>query len=109
MTSAEPSRLRVSVVYLRPALTFRRVLMLQAPATVGEAIEASDVRRQVPELAGAELAVGVFGQPRSLDDAVHDGDRVEVYRPLTIDPKQARRVRAAVRRRRRAGAEVTRA
>jgi hypothetical protein len=103
MNAAEPARLRVSVVYLRPDLTFRRTLLLQAPATVGEAIGASDVLRQAPELAGAELAVGVFGQRRTLVDALHDGDRVELYRPLTIDPKQARRVRVAVRRRRRAG------
>jgi hypothetical protein len=106
MSSAEPSRLRVSVVYLRPALTFMRTLVLQAPATVGEAIEASDVRRQVPELAGAELAVGVFGQPRTAADVLHDGDRVEIYRPLTIDPKEARRVRVAVRRRRQAAARA---
>ena len=106
MTCAEPSRLRVSVVYLRPALTFRRVLMLQAPATVGEAIEASGVRRQVPELAGRELELGVFGQPRTLADALHDGDRVEIYRPLTIDPRQARRVRVAVRRRRQGAARA---
>jgi len=109
MNAADGRRLRVSVVCLRPEQTFRRVLLLREPATVGEAIAASELRRQVPQLASAELAVGVFGQPRTLDDAVHDGDRVEVYRPLTIDPKQARRVRAAVRRRRRAGAEVTRA
>lgn len=103
MTPAEPGPLRVSVVYLTPELAFRRLLALPSPSTVGEAIEASGVRRQVPELAGRELEVGVFGQRRTLVDTVRDGDRVEIYRPLTIDPKEARRVRAAVRRRRRAG------
>ena len=103
MTCAEPSRLRVSVVYVRPGLEFRRALLLRAPATVGEAIEASGVRRQVPELAGRELELGVFGQRRTLAEALHDGDRLEIYRPLTIDPKEARRVRVAVRRRRRLG------
>jgi hypothetical protein len=104
MKSADPARLRVSVVYLRPGLAFERTMLLPAPATVGEAIEASDVRRQVPELAAVPLEVGVFSQRRTLADALHDGDRVEIYRPLTIDPKEARRIRAAVRRRRRAGA-----
>lgn len=101
MKSAEPARLRVSVVYLRPGLAFERSLLLPAPATVGAAVEASGVRRQVPELADADLEVGVFGQRRTLAEPLHDGDRVEIYRPLTIDPKEARRIRAAVRRRRR--------
>jgi hypothetical protein len=103
MNAAEPGRLRVSVVYLRPDLTFRRTLLLQAPATVSEALEASDVRRQVPELAGAELVVGVFGQRRTLTGLLHDGDRIEIYRPLTIDPKEARRLRGTVPRPRRTG------
>ena len=109
MNAADGRRLQVSVVCLRPEQTFRRVLLLREPATVGEAIAASELRRQVPQLASAELAIGVFGQPRTLDDAVYDGDRVEVYRPLTIDPKQARRVRVAVQRRRRASREATQA
>jgi hypothetical protein len=65
------------------------------------AVEASGVILQVPELAHAPLQVGVFGQLRSPGDLLHDGDRVEIYRPLTIDPKEARRIRALVRRRRR--------
>ncbi len=108
MKSADPSRLRVSVVYLRPGLAFERTMLLPAPATVGEAIEASDVLRQVPELAAVPLEVGVFSQRRTLADALRDGDRVEIYRPLTIEPKEARRIRADVRRRRRAGAATPR-
>ena len=103
MKAAEYARLRVEVVYLRPGLTFRRSLLLEAPATVGKAIEASEIRLQVPELAGTDVEAGVFGQRREPTCALHDGDRVEIYRPLTIEPKEARRVRAAVRRRRRAG------
>ena len=108
MKSADPARLRVSVVYLRLGLAFERTMLLPAPATVAEAIEASDVRRQVPELAAIPLEVGVFSQRRTLADALHDGDRVEIYRSLTIDPKEARRIRATVRRRRRAGAAAPR-
>jgi hypothetical protein len=103
MRSADPAVLTISVVYLRPGLAFERALRLPAPATVGAAIEASGIRGQVPELSGVQLEVGVFSQRRALADALHDGDRVEIYRPLTIDPKEARRIRAAVRRRRRGG------
>jgi hypothetical protein len=106
MSRAEPGRLRIDVVCLRPDLAFRREVLLPAPATVGDAIEASGVRLRLPELATAELEVGVFGERRRLSEALHDGDRVEIYRPLTIDPKEARRVRVAVRRRR-AGTAVS--
>ena len=104
MNCPEAARLRVSVVYLRPGLVFERELRLAAPVTVGAAIEASGVRQQVAELDAAELEVGVFSERRQLTDLLRDGDRVEIYRPLTIEPKQARRLRAAVRRRRRGGA-----
>ena len=108
MSRAEAGLLHVSVVYLRPDRAFERKVTLPAPATVAMAIDASGLRSLVPELAAAQPAVGVFGQLRTLDDPLHDGDRVEIYRPLTIDPKEARRVRVAVRRRRRAGAGAAR-
>jgi len=41
----------------------------------------------------------VFGAPRRLDEAVADGDRIEIYRPLLADPKDTRRRRAAAARR----------
>lgn len=96
-----PTPLRVSVVYLRPGLSFERSLLLPSPATLGAAIEASGILAQVPELAGCDLEVGVFSQRRALDDPLDDGDRVEIYRPLIIDPKRARRARVDVRRQRR--------
>jgi putative ubiquitin-RnfH superfamily antitoxin RatB of RatAB toxin-antitoxin module len=41
--------------------------------------------------------VGIFGETARLQDAVHNGDRVEIYRPLVADPKEARRARATRR------------
>jgi putative ubiquitin-RnfH superfamily antitoxin RatB of RatAB toxin-antitoxin module len=103
MRSAEDDAgLGVSVVYLRPGLAFEKALRLPAGASVGAAIEASGIRDTVAELADGELEVGVFSQLRKPADPLYDGDRVEIYRPLTIDPKEARRVRVAVRRRRKA-------
>lgn len=101
MNRVEPARLSVSVVYLRPGLVFERRLRLPPGSTVGAAIDASGVRAEVPELAAGALTVGVFSEPRSLADRLYDGDRIEIYRPLAIDPKEARRIRAALRRRRR--------
>ncbi len=95
-------RIRVSVVYLRPGLTFERHLSLPAGATVGAAIAASGVLDEIPELAGQPVQVGVFSRLRALGDALDDGDRVEIYQPLTIDPKEARRIRVELQRRRKA-------
>lgn len=41
-----------------------------------------------------EAKVGVFGEQRERSAALRDGDRVEIYRPLLIDPKESRRRRA---------------
>lgn len=98
------SVVRIGVVYLRPGLAFERVLPLPAPATVAAAIDASRIRALVPELASVDIETGVFGRPCAPDTVLQDGDRVEIYRPLSIDPKDARRIRVDVQRRRRAKA-----
>jgi len=60
-------------------------LELPAGATVRDALVAAGIDSQ---------RVGIFGKRVSSDARLADGDRVEVYRPLRIDPKQARRQRA---------------
>jgi putative ubiquitin-RnfH superfamily antitoxin RatB of RatAB toxin-antitoxin module len=55
-----------------------------------------------PDFAGVNLAnspVGLFGKVVGADQALNDGDRIEIYRPLGEDPKIARRQRAKVARR----------
>jgi len=47
-----------------------------------------------PELVLAELQAGIFGVTCKLDQPVKEGDRIEIYRPLVHDPKEARRQRA---------------
>lgn len=73
----------VEVVYApAPGQVFRQVLRLPAPATVGQAIEASGVLSKYPDLTQVPLAAGVFARPASLDAQLQPGDRVELYRPL---------------------------
>lgn len=91
------SRLHVEVVYALPARQTVIALTLDAPCTVEEAIRASGILEQFPEIDLARQPVGVFGQRVTLSDRVHDGDRVEIYRALIADPKEARRRRAAQR------------
>lgn len=73
---------------------------MPAGATVLEAVEVSGLYDAVPELRGEALVLGVFGQrlQRHEEYTLKQGDRIEVYRPLLIDPKQARRERAKQKR-----------
>lgn len=90
----------VTVVYARPGVERVLAVELAPGATVGQAVAASGLLSLEPELARAPLEVGVWNRSVALETAVRDGDRIEVYRPLTLDPKEARRLRAELRRRR---------
>lgn len=61
-------------------------------ATVGDSLQQSGLLQQYPE--ARDLPVGIFGQLVSLNTVVQSGDRLEVYRPLVMDPKEKRRQRA---------------
>lgn len=84
--------MRVEVVTAYPGEVRARSLDLPAGATVRDALAASGF---------AGHAVGIFGKRVELDHRLADGDRVEIYRPLAIDPKEARRQRALRSRKRR--------
>lgn len=62
--------------------------------TVEEAIHLSGVLTRFPELVLTSNPVGIFGHVVSLSTCLKDGDRVEIYRPLKVDPKELRRRRA---------------
>lgn len=66
-----------------------------AGLTVGDAIKRSAIARQFPAHDLDRLAVGVWGRLVSRQDPVAAGDRVEIYRPLVTDPREARRKRAS--------------
>ena len=68
-------------------------LTLPEGATVREALDASGLAARHPGLDFAMQKVGVWGKLRALDAPLRDADRVEVYRPLKVDPKEARRQR----------------
>lgn len=93
-------RVRVTVVYCTPQRQHQLRVEVPAGSTLREAVAASGLIEREPALAGRPLDLGVFSRPRSADAAVREGDRIEVYRPLTVDPKLARRVRAEVKQRR---------
>ncbi len=68
-------------------------------ATVEQAIVASGLLALRDDIDLAKNKLGIYSRPVKLHDEVHDGDRVEIYRPLIADPKELRRQRAEKKRR----------
>jgi hypothetical protein len=91
-------RLVVEVVYCpRPGQCDCRTIELEAPVTVANALRASGLPVQ-HGLDLADIRVGVWGRAQPLDAALRTRDRVEIYRPLQVDPKEARRLRYRAQR-----------
>lgn len=86
--------LTVEVVFAGAESQFVAEVRLARGATVREAITASGVATAFPEINVCDDNVGVWGRKAKLDGEVHEGDRVEIYRPLVADPKETRRRRA---------------
>ena len=68
-------------------------LKLEVPdgSTIKEALEFSGLLKQFPDIDLETQAVGIFGKISKLDTKVTDGDRVEIYRPITADPETVER------------------
>lgn len=89
----------VEIIYASDAITvFRTCIDFTQAMTIQAVIEQSGVMQAHPELENMDFKVGIYAQTKTMDDIVNDGDRVEIYRPLTIDPKDARRIRAENKR-----------
>lgn len=95
-----PPRVRATVVYATPAGVWEREVSVAAGSTLADAVAASGVLDEYLELRQGAVDLGVYSRPRPGSEPLRNGDRVEIYRPLRVDPKEARRVRAEVRRRR---------
>jgi putative ubiquitin-RnfH superfamily antitoxin RatB of RatAB toxin-antitoxin module len=90
-----PAALRVTVVYCTAHEQHVRELDVAAGATAADAVRLSGIA-EAACLSDAELQrMGIFNKSIDAATPLHDGDRVEIYRPLRIDPKDARRRRAA--------------
>jgi putative ubiquitin-RnfH superfamily antitoxin RatB of RatAB toxin-antitoxin module len=84
----------VEVAYAEPGRAVLRAFRVVRGATIAQVLE---LAAACPEFAGIDVrhsAVGVFGRRALPERAVEEGDRVEILRPLAIDPKAARRARA---------------
>jgi uncharacterized protein len=86
--------LHVDVVFAGEDEVFRKSLQIEPGATVADAVRVSGIAADLGVGGIDPGRVGVFGRVVSSTTLVRDGDRVEIYRPLKIDPKEARRRRA---------------
>ena len=86
--------IEVEVIYALPHVQTVRRVHVAPGTTIAQAIAASGIVAHHPEIGRTALQAGIYGQRKPLTTLLRDGDRIEIYRPLTADPKQARRTRA---------------
>ena len=86
--------IRVEVAYALPEKQYLRQISLPEGSTVEQAIIASDLLTLRTDIDLNKNKVGIYSRSVKLTDEVHEGDRVEIYRPLLADPKELRRQRA---------------
>ena len=95
--TAQAQLVRVTLMYSpAPRQVMERELQLTQGATVLQAIEQSGLLTDCPEINlrdNAAFGVGIWGRKTTLNHELRDLDRVEIYRPLVVDPKVARRER----------------
>ena len=96
--------MRITVVYSPGSRqVIECVLDLPEGATARQALQASGLLEDRPELAQGSLDVGLWGRSCLPSQVLEGGDRLELYRPLRVDPKVARRERFVRQGARRAG------
>ena len=86
--------MRVELAYADPVREILIAIEVRPGSTVFDCVEGSGLFRLVPDLRETGLGFAVFGRRAEPTEPVSKGDRIEVLRPLQIDPKEARRRRA---------------
>lgn len=87
--------IEIEVVYGLPHKQVLLSLPVPAGSSIEECIKFSGIVTHFPEIVPHDATVGIFSRPEKLETTVKEGDRIEIYRPLTADPKEMRKLRAA--------------
>ena len=91
---AEPRSMRVTVLYSPTAREVHEwAVVLPEGSTLAQAITRSGLPTTFPTLDLKTAVTGVWGRKARFEQRLRDGDRVEIYLPLKVDPKVARRER----------------
>lgn len=83
--------LDVEIVFALPEKQWLRSMRVTAGTTLGEVIEECGLNAAFPDIDFATSVYGIWGREVDKSTILRDGDRVEVYRPLELDPREARR------------------
>ena len=86
-------KINIEVAYATTAHTYLLSVAVPDGSTIAQGIDVSGILGECPEINFDQNKVGIFSKLKSLDDKLKEGDRIEIYRPLKIDPKEARRKR----------------
>lgn len=97
MTDALQEMIQVEVAYAVPQAQTLMTLSVTLGTTALQAVELSGIVQQHPEIATRPLVLGIFGKRVPATTTLKAMDRVEIYRPLLANPKEARRQRAATK------------
>ncbi|MFL9906257.1 RnfH family protein [Paraburkholderia sp. RL17-337-BIB-A] len=87
------ARLSIEVCYALAGEQTLIAVELPEGATLQQALDASGILQRYPQIDLGTQKVGVFGKLKPLDTVLADHDRVEIYRPLLVDPKLSRQRR----------------
>lgn len=87
-------RIKITLCYAPASQPILHALEMEEGTTIGQAIEMSGILQEAPEINLVTMPVGIYGKKKTLDTVLRARDRVEIYRPLIADPKDARRRRA---------------
>lgn len=86
--------IKIEVIFADQHQAEKVILQVSENTSVQEVIQRSEVLNKFPIIDLHKNKVGIFSKIVTLDTIVQDGDRVEIYQPLLIDPKQIRKQRA---------------
>ena len=89
--SVMPELISVEVAFASPSEQALLVIEMAVGSTAADAIRRSGLQGRFPEHDFDAMQIGVWGRPVRRDYPVMDGDRIEIYRPLLLDPRDARR------------------
>ena len=88
--------MQVEVAFALPERQFLATVEVDGGAAVEDAIRLCGVEQRFPEIRFDDLQVGIWGRLVERTHALREGDRVEIYRPLEMDPREARRLKVGV-------------
>ena len=105
MEHANDELITVEVAYALP--DEQVILSLEAPANISveQAIKRSGILERYPQINLDTDKVGIFGKICKLDATLNHKDRIEIYRPLIADPKESRRQKAEMEKKKKPAAE----